>query len=78
MSIPFGKHYGATFLEAIIILESLQQAKFDEPEKEKRRLSTINYIESKLWEGYPYQCEDYYKDKKIVDSVRGGRIKKDE
>ena len=60
MSIVFGKYFGASFKEAIIILESLKQSKFDEEEKEKVRLSMINYIETKLWQQYPYQCEDYF------------------
>jgi len=60
MSIPFGDYYGATFKEAVIILESLQQVTFDEPEKEKVRLSVINYTESKLKSVYPYQWDDYF------------------
>lgn len=60
MSIPFGKHFGATFREAIIVLEALTRAEFKSPEKLKAQASMINYMESKLWSNYPYQCEDYF------------------
>jgi len=59
MSIPFGKHYGACFKDAVIILESLKQVIFDDPLKEKNRLSLINYTESKLNTIYQYQWDDY-------------------
>jgi len=60
MSVPFGNHFGAGFKEAVIVLEALQKVSFDEPEKEKERLSMINYIDSKLKSVYPYQWDDYF------------------
>ncbi len=60
MSIPFGKHYGASFKEVVIIFEALQNITFKEPEKEKTRLSLINYTDSKLKSVYPYQWDDYF------------------
>jgi hypothetical protein len=60
MSIPFGDYYGATFKEIIVIREALEKVNFDEPEKEKVRLSLLDYTHSKIWSVYPYQAEDYY------------------
>ena len=61
MSVDFsdGK-LGASFKEAVIVLEALQKTKFKNKDKEKVRESMINYIESKLWAVYPYDSEQYF------------------
>ncbi len=59
MSIPYGKHYGASFREAILIYEALQNISYEEPEKEADRLSLLNYTYSKMTGIYPYQWDDY-------------------
>ena len=60
MSIPFGQYFGVGFTEAVVVLESLKEKTFEDSDKEKQRLSLINYIESKMWSIYPYLSEDYF------------------
>ncbi len=59
MSITYGNNYGASFKDATIILEALQDIAFDDPLKEANRLDLINYTKSKLMSVYPYQWDDY-------------------
>lgn len=61
MSISFaGKELGATFKEAVVVLEALQQAEFTDEDKQKIQDSMTKYIESKLWNIYPYDSERYF------------------
>ncbi len=59
MSITYGNNYGASFKDATIIYEALQNISFDDDLKEKNRLSLIDYTKSKLMSVYPYQWDDY-------------------
>ena len=59
MSIPYGKHYGASFRDAVIIYEALQNISFDDPLKEADRLDILSYTYKKLNQNYPYQWDDY-------------------
>ena len=63
MSISFhDDKMGATFKEAIVILESLLCVTFEDEEVEEIRRSTAEYVEKKLWHLYPYDSEQYFEE----------------
>ena len=51
---------GVTFNEANVLVQSLKQVSFDDPDMETERVAAIKYLSKAIWHAYPYDAEAMY------------------